>query len=321
VGAIDDATSDPVAAVFRAQEDAAGYLELLREVVVTRGIPAAVYRDRHMIFEVSKRVRSTLEEDFAQQRFPTQVGRLLAELGIESIPAYSPQAKGRVQRSWRTQQDRLAAELRLAGVTTIEEANAFLPGYLARYRARFSVAPRSDQSAYVPIDPGTDLDRLFCFKYQRKVASDNTIQFDGQVLQIPPGLDRLSYARCVVEVQEWLDGSLAICYQGRQLLLVPARTLGQPLRARKRHFYNAEGAAVPRPIQEGASGPSSGPWESEEHAPEAATNPSALSTALPPVTATQPAAASPRHKPSPDHPWRRAIRADVHTRADIFTPG
>jgi len=235
VGAIDDATGDPVGAVFRAQEDAAGYMELLRQIVIRKGIPAAVYRDRHLIFELSKRVRSTLEEDFAGAPFPTQVGRLLAELGIESIPAYSPQAKGRVERSWRTQQDRLTSELRLAGIHTLEAANAFLPAYLERYRTRFAVPPRSPESAYVPMDPQTDLDRLFCFKYQRVVGADNTIHFFGQVLQIPPGPHRLSYARARVEVQERLDRSIAVLYGGQELLDVSPPADAAPLRSRHRN--------------------------------------------------------------------------------------
>src|SRR5438309_5428109 len=146
-GAVDDATSEPVAAIFRKQEDAAGYMEVLRQVVIRKGIPAAVYRDRHLIFEVSKRLRSTLEEDFAGTRYPTQVGRLFAELGVESIPAYSPQAKGRVERFWGTAQGRLPEELHLEGIRTLEEANAYLPTYLERHRAQFAKPPLSPDSA------------------------------------------------------------------------------------------------------------------------------------------------------------------------------
>ena len=139
--------------------------------------------------------RRSLEEELAGASFPTQFGRLLAELGIASIAAGSPQAKGRVERPWRTHQDRLVTELRLAGVATIEGANAFLPGYLSRYRTRFAVPPASPEKAYVPVGKDVALDRLFCFKYSPKEAADNTIQFGGRVLQLPPGSDRLSYAK------------------------------------------------------------------------------------------------------------------------------
>jgi hypothetical protein len=265
-------------------------------VIERKGIPAAVYRDRHGIFEVSKRLRSTLEEDFAGARFPTQVGRLLAELGIESIPAFSPQAKGRVERSWETHQDRLSVELKLAGVATMAEANAFLPGYLERYRDRFAVAPRSAESAYVPMADETDLDRLFCFKYQRRVAADNTVQFGGRMLQIPPGAERLSYTRVVVEVHERLDGSVAVVYQGQLLLLVPELTHEpRPLRARSRHALSLvsrtpQPLADPSPPSQGLDGP--------------------------PVQPLRP------HKPAPDHPWRRRLFADKSTDgADKFTDG
>jgi transposase len=287
LGAVDDATSEVVAAVFREQEDAAGYLELLRQVVTRKGIPAAVYRDRHGIFELAKRVRSTLEEDFAGARFPTQVGRLLAELGIESIPAFSPQAKGRVERSWGTHQDRLSAELQLAGVATMAEANAFLPGYLERYREWFAVAPRSEESAYVPMEAGTDLDRLCCFKYQRRVAADNTVRFGGRVLQIPPGAQRLSYTRVVVEVHERLDGSVAVLYQGQLLLLVPeVAQAPRPLRARSRHAISPV-VHTPQPLA------------AEPAAPTGLDRPAALDL-------------RPR-KPAADHPWRRRLLADKST--------
>jgi transposase len=283
VGAVDDATSDPVGGLFREEEDAAGYMLLFRQIVETRGIPAAVYHDRHGIFQLSTRQRSTLEEDFARERFPTQVGRLLAELGIESIAAQSPQAKGRVERPWRTHQDRLAQELRLAGVQTMAEANAFLPAYFARYRARFAIPPRSEESAYVPMGPETDLERLFCFKYTRKVAPDNTIRFAGQILQIPPGPDRLSYVRTIIEVHERLDQSIAILYQGRQLLLVsPPDDNPNPLRARGRVAQQLDPTATPHPL----------PDHHEITEP----------------TPSQPAAPKPRPKPGPNHPFRRSIK-------------
>jgi len=290
VGAIDDATSDPVGAVFREQEDAAGYMVLLRQIVEARGIPAAVYRDRHMIFEVSQRVRSTLEEDFAGARFPTQVGRLLIELGITSIAAGSPQAKGRVERQWRTQQDRLVTELRLAGVANLAEANAFLPGYLERYRARFAVPPRSEESAYVPIDAQTDLDRFFCFKYQRKVAADNTIHFAGQILQLPPTPDRVSYTHAVVDVHERLDGSIAVYHHGAQLMLVPAPADQPVLRSRGNDH---------RTYQKAAPGPE-------------ATAPLSWAETLRRARATRSGASTGENgRPTPHHPWRRAIQAAV----------
>jgi len=279
LGAVDDATSDPVAGVFREEEDAAGYMLLLRQVVACKGIPAAVYHDRHSIFRVPERTPMSLEEELAGEPLPTQFGRLLVELGIQSIAAFSPQAKGRVERPWRTHQDRLAVELRLAGVQTISEANAFLPGYLARYRTRFAVPPASSESAYVPLSSDTDLDRLFCFKYTRTVAPDNTIRFGGRVLQVPPGPDRLSYARARVEVHEHLDGSVAVWYQGQRLLgELPAEDQALPVRTRPR--------TLPQP----------------SFLPEATTRVPALPTsACQGVSTAGPA----KRKPATNHPWRR----------------
>lgn len=249
LSAVDDATGEPVAAVFREQEDTAGYLLLLREVVTTRGIPAAIYRDRHSIFRAPGTEKLSIEDQLLTTAdvLPTQLGRVLAELGIESIPAASPQAKGRIERSWRTHQDRLVAELRLAGVQTLAEANAFLPGYLERYRARFAVPPASPDSAYVPLSPGTDLARLFCCKYTRKVASDNTVRFAGQVLQLLPGVDRLSFARAVIEVHQRLDGSLAVVHHGTLLLHVPAPADAPPLRTLSRGKPARDGQLPPAP--------------------------------------------------------------------------
>ena len=137
-------------------------------VVPTRGIPAAIYLDRHSLFrspgtellDVDQQLVST-----AATARPTQVGRVLAELGIQSIAAASPQTKGRIDRSWRTHQDRFVAELRLAGVTTVEHANALLTSHLERYRHRLGVPPASSARAYVPNQSGHDLDRIFCCKY------------------------------------------------------------------------------------------------------------------------------------------------------------
>lgn len=283
ISGVDDATGAPEGAVFREQEDAAGYLLLLRQVVERKGIPAAVYRDRHGIFQSPVTGRRSLDEELAGVLFPTQFGRLLAELGVTSIAAGSPQAKGRVERPWRTHQDRLVAELRLAGVTTIEGANAFLPGYLARYRARFAVPPTSPATAYVPVGPEVALDRLFCFKYTRKVTPDNTIQFGSRVLQIPPGPDRLSYARTTVEVQEHLDARLTVSYQGRCLLTVGGDPTA-PLRARPRRTHLETGAA-PQPQQSGGGQVGSGPPLS--------------------ILSTAPAAPPRPPKPGPNHPWRR----------------
>ncbi len=119
VGAIDDATGDVPYGLFREQEDAQGYSLLLRQIVVSHGIPMALYHNGHGTFERSKREPESLEEQLEGKRKPTQFGRIMEELGITSIPARSPQAKGRIERLWGTFQDRLVSELRLARAKTL----------------------------------------------------------------------------------------------------------------------------------------------------------------------------------------------------------
>ena len=137
VGAIDDATDDVPYALFRQQEDAQGYLLLLREVVRRHGVPLTLYSDRHKIFRSGAKELLTLEEQLAGKPLPTQVRRVLDELGITWIGARSPQAKGRIERLRRTLQDRLYQRLRIDGVATIEQPNAMLPHLLARHNSRF----------------------------------------------------------------------------------------------------------------------------------------------------------------------------------------
>ena len=137
VGAMDDATGALLpGAAFVPAEATVSYLRLLRTLVGTCGIPVALYMDRHGIFRRNDSAWTVAEELQGAQE-PTQVGRAVAALGIEAIYALSPQAKGRIERLWGTLQDRLVAELRLAGICTVEAANAFLPGFTVRFNARF----------------------------------------------------------------------------------------------------------------------------------------------------------------------------------------
>lgn len=232
VGAIDDATGTVAAARFRLQEDAQGYLLVLRDILHTSGSPLAIYRDRHGIFERREREPWTVAEELAGDRVSTQVGRALAELGIQSIPASSPQAKGRIERLWGTFQDRLVIELRLAEAATLEEADRVLQRFLLRYNAQFAVPASQSGSAYRPLPAGMTPEAVCCFKYERTVANDNTITLGQQRLQLLPGPGRRSYAHATVEVQEHLDGHLAVCYRGEALITTPAPATAPLLRAR-----------------------------------------------------------------------------------------
>ena len=164
--AVDDATSAIPHALFRQEEDTCGYFLLLQALIQRRGIPVALYSDRHGVFWTPARGRRTAEE-----QEPTQFGRAMAELGVQQIFARSPQAKGRVERANGTLQDRLSTELRMADACTIAEANRVLWDYLPRFNQRLGVAPPEPTSAYRPISPDLDLGSVLSFKYRRNTNS------------------------------------------------------------------------------------------------------------------------------------------------------
>ena len=237
VGAMDDATGHLLpGAAFVPAEDTVSYLRLLRTVVGTCGIPVALYMDRHGIFQRHD-AAWTLAEELQGHQEPTQVGRALAALGIEAIFALSPQAKGRIERLWGTLQDRLVAELRLAGITTLAAANAFLPGFTDRFNARFGRPAAETAPAWRSVPRGLDLDRLCSLYTAATVLNDNTVRTQGRVLQIPPGPGGRGYAKARVEVRQLLDGSWRIYHQERVLATVPASS-GPPQRSLRRKHYD-----------------------------------------------------------------------------------
>ena len=234
LAAIDDATGAVLAATFRAQEDAAGYLTLLYTLGQSVGLPVAVYTDSHGIF-VRNDAHWTLAEQLQGFQEPTQVGRALQGLGIHHLVAESPQAKGRIERLWNTFQDRLVAELRLAGITPLAAGNAFLATtFLPAFNAQFAVPPAVAASAYRPVPRGWELARVCAFHYRRQVALDNTVRVEDVILQLAPGPQRRSYARAHADVVQCLDGSWRV-YVGERLVgSTPAPPAPGQLRARKR---------------------------------------------------------------------------------------
>lgn len=232
VGAIDDATGKVPYGLFREQEDAQGYALLLHYIVESHGIPEALYHDAHGIFERSKREPESLGEQLSGRREPTQFGRMMEGLGIISITSRSPQAKGRIERLWGTFQDRLRSELRIAGASTIEEANSVLWDFLPRFSRRFAVPAEEPGSAYHKPPEGFNPDKVFCFKYYRTVGPDNVVRFGEHRIQIMPTNGRLSYVKARVEVHERMDGSLAVYYKGQCLLTKPAPLEAPVLRVR-----------------------------------------------------------------------------------------
>ena len=205
--AVDDATGTVADALFCEKEEAYTYFLLIQDLVQSVGIPIALYVDRHGVF------RHTPGSGLPGTS--TQFSRAMDELGIQMIFALSPQAKGRVERAAGTFQDRLVTELRLAGASSIGEANGVLEQFLTRYNRRFRVPPQCSKSAYRPLDCDLYLDRVLCFKHRRKVAKDNTVKFQLHTLQLLPEPERPSYAGAVVEVLEGLDGRLRVRHDGR----------------------------------------------------------------------------------------------------------
>ena len=204
--AVDDATGTVVNALFCELENTRSYFSLLCGLIRRCGIPLALYADRHAVF------KHTPPSEIAAA--PTQFSRAMDELGVQLIFARSPQAKGRVERAAGTFQDRLVTELRLAGATTIDDANRVLADFLPRFNNRFRVPAQHAETAYRVLDGQICLDETLCLKYRRRVAKDNTVKYRWRTLQLLPGTDRPSYARAVVDVLEGLDEKLAVQYEG-----------------------------------------------------------------------------------------------------------
>ena len=225
--AIDDATGEVLAGVFRLEEDTHGYFLLLRQLIRRYGLPAAAYTDRHGIFHREPKTPQGLVEQLEGDVASTQVGRALQELGIKWIPASSPQGKGRVERLFGTFQDRLVVELRLAQATTLVEAQRVFDRYRRRYNRRFAQAPAQADPAWRPAP--RDLTRICCFKHRRTVAQDNTIQFGQRVLQLHPGPGGRSYAGARIDVHVHLHGALEVFHRGQRLRTTVLRKPHHPV--------------------------------------------------------------------------------------------
>jgi hypothetical protein len=242
IGAIDDATGALLpGAHFVEQECAAGYLRVLKAIAEETGLPFSAYMDRHGSLKRNDD-HWTLEEELRGVQDPTQVGRALQALEIEVIYALSPQAKGRVERLWGTLQDRLVSELRLAGATTVEEANAVLEAFRGDHNQRFAIPPADATPAWRAVRRGTDLERLCSFHYEATVLNDNTVRLEGMVIDIPPGPRKRSYAGVHIELRQLLDGGWRV-YRGDTVIATAARTSPGELRALRRHRRRPPSAA------------------------------------------------------------------------------
>lgn len=205
---IDDATGGVLAARFSASETTQAYLALLQAHVRTHGAPLAYYSDRHSIFT----------KHDSEDPDPTQFERALLQLGIEPICAHSPQAKGRVERLFQTLQDRLCKAMRLANISGMQAANAWLEGYIAQHNARFAVQPREVADAHRPYS-GTaqDLARICSLHHQRQLSHQLSCQFEGSQIWITPGQAHAPKGRAKVDIAQHGDGRLELLYRGHAL--------------------------------------------------------------------------------------------------------
>ena len=209
---MDDATSEVYSAFLVEEEGTVSSLRGLLEVFAEKGLPCSLYTDRASHYFFTPKAGGKVDKTRL-----SQVGRALDRLGIEHIPAYSPEARGRSERMFGTLQDRLVKELKLAGITEVEAADRFIREvYLPRHNARFAKAPELLESAFVAADP-EHLGEILCIEEKRVVARDNTVAYQRRRLQLPPSRLRAHYVKARIVVREYPDGTLAV-FHGPRLL-------------------------------------------------------------------------------------------------------
>jgi transposase len=211
VGGKDDATGY-VWAHFEEAETTWAYLDLMREVISTHGVPLSLYADRHSIFHTTR--EPTLIEQLKDVVPLTQFGRAMEELGISVMKAWTPQAKGRIERQWGVFQDRLVVELRLARANTLEQAREVLKSFLKEYNQRCCLPPKQAANVFRKAPPKAVLHNILCLKETRMVKKDHTVSFDGLVLQIPFCRKYPCIADRQVDVRQYRDGNIEIGYRG-----------------------------------------------------------------------------------------------------------
>jgi transposase len=249
---MDDATSTIYSAFLVEEEGTASTFRALLEVLSTQGLPSSLYTDRGSHYFYTPVADGPVDKGRL-----TQVGRALAHLGIEHIPAYSPEARGRSERMFGTLQDRLVKELTLAGITDIATANRFIRGvYLPRHNACFAKPAALPDSAFVAAD-ATLLAETLCVEEERIVARDNTVAYEGRRLQLPASNLRAHYVKARVKVRAYPDGTLAVFHgprriarfdaQGAQIAEAPTAASVTPCSPPSRRGLSAPLPAEPAP--------------------------------------------------------------------------
>lgn len=209
---MDDATGEHYSMFFVEEEGTASSFRGVQEVIAARGLFSSFYSDRGSHYWHTPEVGGKVDCDK-----PTQFGRAMRQLGIDMIPAYSPQARGRSERAFGTHQGRLPQELALSGITTMARANQYLAKiYLPAFNAEFAQPAMEQGSAFVPWIGGC-LEDILCEQYERTVSADNCVRFDGMILQIPADQHRCHYVKARVRVHRYANGAIALFHGPRGL--------------------------------------------------------------------------------------------------------
>jgi transposase len=228
MGYIDDATGRPWGR-FEPYEGTLPAMRSLKGYIKRYGIPAALYLDKHMTYRSPK--QQTIEDELAGRRAMSQFQRAAEELGINVIHANSPQAKGRVERLFRTFQDRLIKEMRLENICGIEEGNRFLSRYLPVYYQRFGVVPSAEGDIHRPLPKGLDLARILCIKTERVLRKDFTVAHEGKLYQV---LDNIQAKTVIVE--ERMDETMMIRHREQALKFKPILVRAPKLASKPRDY-------------------------------------------------------------------------------------
>lgn len=211
IATMDDATSEVYSLFLAEQEGTGSSFRGLAETIAGRGLFSSFYTDRGSHYFYTPKAGEAVDKGRL-----TQVGRALAELGIEHIPSYSPEARGRMERLWDTLQKRLPPLLRLNRIGTVEAANQWLAeSYLPEHNARFAVPAAEAGSAFVPFLG--DLANILCAKHDRVVGKDNCVRFEGLCLQIPEQRHRRHFVKATVQLRRYASGGLALYHGPRKL--------------------------------------------------------------------------------------------------------
>ena len=231
---IDDATGE-VFGRFYEYEGTIPAMDSFKRYIKKNGLPMRVYLDKHSTYKST--AKPTIEDELNDVGPLSEFERALRELGVEVSHAHSPQAKGRIERLFRTLQDRLVKEMRLRGIRTIEEGNLFLEEYLPLYNKRFCVRPKEKDDLHRPFPKGMDLDAVLCIKTERALRNDFTVAHNRKLYQV----EQMIKASKVM-VQDRIDGSMIMIHKDRALRFKeiterPPRQKKEPVVARRRKLY------------------------------------------------------------------------------------